>query len=128
MSSRYAPAAARPVSAKLILCNEGALANLLSSLRHENEVYMKKTLTALAVLAALAGPAAASPGSIARSAAANTQDGLFHRTGGKNSIAKQCERNADYQKLTGLSRQAHIENCLKTMNTFSDKKKGVGQP
>ena len=91
---------------------------------------MKKTLTALAVLAALAGPAAAGavPDSIARSAAANTPDGLFQRTGGKNSIAKQCERNADYQKLTGLSRQAHIENCLKTMSTFSDKKKGVGQP
>ena len=91
---------------------------------------MKKTLTVLAVLAALACPAAAGavPDSIARSAGANTRDGLLTTIGAKNSIAKQCERNANYHKLTGLARQAHIDNCMKTLGTFSDKKKGVGQP
>ena len=93
---------------------------------------MTKAATVFLVLAALACPAAAAigaaPGSIARSAAAEAQNGLFARTGGKNSIAKQCERNADHYKLAGLERQAHIERCLKTLGTFSDSKKGVGQP
>ena len=48
--------------------------------------------------------------------------GLRHAIAGKNSIVKQCERNADQQHLTGLQRQAHIESCLKTLAPLNEKK------
>ncbi|MFO0998564.1 MAG: hypothetical protein U1F33_17985 [Alphaproteobacteria bacterium] len=89
---------------------------------------MRTVLTALAVVASLATPplASAAPIAAARAAAGISPDALLERAGGKGSIQKQCERNADYHKLTGLQREAHIENCKKTLGSME--KKGAGQP
>lgn len=89
---------------------------------------MANPLAALAVLLALAVPVAAALVSAARSGAPVGEDALVLKIGSKNSVEKQCERNADHYGYTGLERQAHIENCKKTLGAFSDKKKGVGQP